>query len=384
MAVSPCLPRPEEIPESLLASVVEGSLAGVMVYRSIRDDGGEIVDFEFLIVNPAALRMLGRPASDFLNRRMSEVYPDNWKYHNLFHRYRDVVEERIPAFTDVLQHPESLRWWQVSATKAGDGFAVHFIEVSDFKRTEAALRESMAEQVRLARMQTDFIATVSHELRTPLTSIKGALYLLAGGDAGPISETARQMVDIAKRNSERLLALINDLLDTQQIESGRLEMKLQEMEVMPLVQQALEDNRVLGSELCVRFLLAEAAPGVRARIDANRFLQVMANLLSNAAKFSPPDSDVEVAVSRQNGRLRVSVSDHGPGIPEEFRPRVFNRFAQADSSSSRRQGGTGLGLNITKALIDHMGGSIAFETALGKGTTFTFELPAVAEDCAPA
>ncbi|HSK78568.1 MAG TPA: ATP-binding protein [Thermoanaerobaculia bacterium] len=377
MSAAPGPPRPAEIPEPLLASVVEGSLAGVMVYRSIRDDQGEIVDFEFLIVNPAALRMLSRPASDFLGRRMSEVYPENWKYHDLFRRYCDVVEERIPAFTDVLQHPESLRWWQVSAAKAGDGFAVHFIEVSDFKRTEAALRESMAEQVRLARIQTDFISTVSHELRTPLTSIKGALYLLAGGAAGPISETARHIVDIAKRNSERLLALINDLLDTQQIESGRLEMKLQEMEVMPLVQQALEDNRVFGSQFGVRFLLAGTAPGVCARLDANRFLQVMANLLSNAAKFSPPEGDVEITVARKNGRLRISVRDHGPGIPEEFHARVFDRFAQADSSSTRPQGGTGLGLNITKALVERMGGSITFETAMGAGTTFTFELPAV-------
>lgn len=377
MSAAPCPPRLAEVPESLFASVVEGSLAGVMVYRSIRDGQGEIVDFEFLTVNPAALRMLGRPASDFLGRRMSEVYPESWKYHGLFDRYRDVVEELTPAFTDVLQHPESLRWWQVSATKAGDGFAVHFIEVSDFKRTEAALRESMAEQMRLSRIQTDFIATVSHELRTPLTSIKGALSLLAGGVAGPMSETVRQMVDVARRNSERLLALINDLLDIQQIESGSLEMSLREMEVMPLVEQALEDNRDFGSQLGVRFLLVETVPGVRARIDANRFLQVMANLLSNAAKFSPPQKEVEVKAACTNGRLRISVCDHGPGIPEEFRARVFDRFAQADSSTTRLQGGTGLGLNITRALVEGMGGSIAFETALGQGTTFTFELPVV-------
>ena len=377
MPADPRHPRLAEVPESLLASVVEGSLAGVMVYRSIRDGAGEIFDFDLLLVNPAALRMLGRPASDFLGRRMSEVYPDNWKYHGLFYRYRDIVEERIPSFTDVLQHPESRRWWQVSAVKAGDGFAVHFIEVSDFKRTEAELRESMNEQERLARVQTDFISTVSHELRTPLTSIRGSLSLLASGVAGPIGETAQQMVDIARRNTERLLALINDLLDIQQIESGGLEVSLREMEVMPLVQQALEDNRTLGSQLGVRFLLARTAPGVCARIDANRFLQVMANLLSNAAKFSPPQGDVEVTVDREDNRLRIAVRDHGPGIPEEFRARVFDRFAQADSSSTRPQGGTGLGLNITKALVERMGGSITFETAMGAGTTFTFELPAV-------
>ncbi|HSN87322.1 MAG TPA: ATP-binding protein [Thermoanaerobaculia bacterium] len=377
MPADPRHPRLAEVPESLLASVVEGSLAGVMVYRSIRDGAGEIFDFDLLLVNPAALRMLGRPASDFLGRRMSEVYPDNWKYHGLFYRYRDIVEERIPSFTDVLQHPESRRWWQVSAVKAGDGFAVHFIEVSDFKRTEAELRESMNEQERLARVQTDFISTVSHQLRTPLTSIRGSLSLLASGVAGPIGETAQQMVDIARRNTERLLALINDLLDIQQIESGGLEVSLREMEVMPLVQQALEDNRTLGSQLGVRFLLARTAPGVCARIDANRFLQVMANLLSNAAKFSPPQGDVEVTVDREDNRLRIAVRDHGPGIPEEFRARVFDRFAQADSSSTRPQGGTGLGLNITKALVERMGGSITFETAMGAGTTFTFELPAV-------
>jgi PAS domain S-box-containing protein len=236
-------------------------------------------------------------------------------------------------------------------------------DTSDRKRAEMA--------------QSEFLSIVSHELRTPLTSIRGALCLLAAGVPEQLSPTTSSLVDIAVRNSERLLALINDLLDIQQITSGRLQMSLRRIRLEPLVLQALEENMGLASELGVTFTLARTNADLYVNADPVRFLQLLTNLLSNAAKFSPPQGVVEVFLERENENARISVRDHGPGIPEEFRSRVFASFAQADMSSSRAQGGTGLGLSITKALVERMGGRIDFETETGHGTTFHVRLPAV-------
>lgn len=148
------------------------------------------------------------------------------------------------------------------------------------------------------------------------------------------------------------------------------------------MQEALEDNHAFGSQLGVSFWLVHTDPGLRVLGDPHRLLQLMANLLSNAAKFSPPGGIVEITVERKDDQARVSVRDCGPGIPEDFRPRIFTRFAQADSSATRQRGGTGLGLSICKALIETMGGAIGFTTitapATGHGTTFYFELPLLA------
>jgi len=235
----------------------------------------------------------------------------------------------------------------------------------------------MTAQRQLAAAQSDFISTVSHELRTPFTSIRGSLALLVGGVAGPLPEKIRPLVEIALRNSERLLTLINDLLDIQRLESGNMELNLQELELTPLVEQALEDNNAFASQLGVTFRLLHGEAGLDVLVDPNRLLQLMANLLSNAAKFSPQQGTVEIGVERHAGWARVSVHDHGRGIPAEFRSRIFSRFAQADSSNTRERGGAGLGLSICKALIERMGGFIFFTTLIGEGTTFFFDLPLV-------
>lgn len=226
--------------------------------------------------------------------------------------------------------------------------------------------------------QSEFISVLSHELRTPLTSIRGSLCLLAAGVPESLPPVPCSMVDIAVRNSERLLILINDLLDIQQIASGGLEMRLRKILVEPLLLQALEENMGLATALGVSFSLVRTDTEVRVMADPVRFLQLMTNLLSNAAKFSPPDGVVEVALERENGHARISVRDRGPGIPEEFRPRVFTSFAQADTSNTRARGGTGLGLCIAKTLAEGMGGSIGYRSEAGEGTTFHVLLPVLA------
>ncbi len=247
---------------------------------------------------------------------------------------------------------------------------------------EALVRERTAELAhanrklaRANRVKSELIATVSHELRTPLTSIRGSLGLLNGDVAGNLPDKARALTDIAYRNTGRLAVLIDDILDIEKLDSGKVSLELQRHSLPALIEQAVEANRGHGQPRNVTFSLLKPLSEAQVDVDANRLLQVMANLLSNAAKFSPPDSTVEIGVSSDGHHARVSVKDRGPGIPEDFRARIFERFSQADAPDSRAEGGTGLGLPISKALIERMHGRIDYESQPGKGTTFFFELP---------
>jgi PAS domain S-box-containing protein len=237
------------------------------------------------------------------------------------------------------------------------------------------LATDITETKRIDRMKTEFVSTVSHELRTPLTSIRGSLGLLAGGVAGPLPAAAENLVEIATANCERLIRLINDILDTEKIESGRMRMDLKVLELKALVQQALAATEGFSSQHQVRLVLRAPEGAMRASVDADRFIQVVTNLLSNAIKFSPAHGAVEVTLSREAERARIEVRDRGPGIPAEFRGRIFERFSQADSSDRRAKGGSGLGLNISKAIVESLGGTIGFTTEPGRGTTFFFMLP---------
>jgi signal transduction histidine kinase len=237
-----------------------------------------------------------------------------------------------------------------------------------------AARSRLDEHEKMERMKDEFISVVSHELRTPLTSIHGSLGLLAAGLANELSPKAAQLLEVAQRNSQRLVRLVGDILDLQKIEAGTMPFDLQLLEVGSFLAQALEANLAYGSQLGVSFVLEEVEEGLRVRADPDRLMQVMTNLLSNAARFSPPDRPVRVSARRYGAFTRVTVTDSGPGIPEGFRSRVFERFAQANSSTAREKGGTGLGLSISKAIMEHMGGSIRFDTEIGVGTSFHIDL----------
>jgi signal transduction histidine kinase/DNA-binding response OmpR family regulator len=221
-----------------------------------------------------------------------------------------------------------------------------------------------------------FVSTVSHELRTPLTSIQGSLGLIAGGAMGALPDGAKRLVDIANSNCQRLTRLINDILDIEKIEQGHMEFDLKPQALMPLLRQAVEANRGYGLPRGVALKLIEIEPDLEIDVDADRFIQVVNNLVSNAVKYSPDGGQVEVGAEATETGVRIFISDHGDGIPEEFRGRLFARFTQADSSDRRAKGGTGLGLSIAKAIIERFGGRIGFETASGQGTTFHFDLPA--------
>jgi PAS domain S-box-containing protein len=246
--------------------------------------------------------------------------------------------------------------------------------VHEQKLIYAAARD-ISERKKIEQIKDDFISIVSHELRTPLTSIRGSLGLIVGGVAGELPEKVRALAEVAARNSERLVRLVDDILDVEKIESGTMALLPARVDLMALVEQAVDSNRAYASLYNVGLRIVSAVPGAHAWADADRIQQVLANLLSNAAKHAPRGSTVEIGVLRRDEELRISVTDHGKGIPLEFQPHVFEKFAQADTSSTRHKGGTGLGLAISKAIVERHSGRLWFETAQGAGTTFTFAVP---------
>lgn len=225
------------------------------------------------------------------------------------------------------------------------------------------------------RLKNEFVSTVSHELRTPLTSIRGALGLSLSGKLGELPAKARQMLEVADRNSERLALLINDILDLEKLESGRLDFELKDTDLVDVVRNALDSNEGYASRYKVSLALSAAPASARVIADEHRLAQAMANLLSNAIKYSPSGGTVDVAIDDLPDAFRIAVRDRGEGIPESFHSHIFGRFAQADATDSRERGGTGLGLSITKAIIERHGGTIGFESTVGVGTTFYFSIP---------
>ncbi len=254
-------------------------------------------------------------------------------------------------------------------------FAVNEMSIRGKAYFTAVIRD-ISDRKKVERMQNEFISTVSHELRTPLTSIRGALSVVLGKGADGLPSKVRRMLETANRNSERLTYLINDILDLEKIEAGQLDFEFEVLNIISLTRQAIEENEAYARTRNVQ-LKFEDTTGCEAivRGDKRRLLQVYANLISNAVKFSPENTTVEVKVAGSNGLVRVSVCDHGHGIPEAFRKRIFERFAQADSSDSREKGGTGLGLMISRAIIEKHEGYIGFNSQQAMGTEFYFDLP---------
>jgi signal transduction histidine kinase len=237
-----------------------------------------------------------------------------------------------------------------------------------------ALRYAI-ERKRLERLKDEFVSTVSHELRTPLTSISGSLGLLVGQWGDSLPESAARLLVIAHKNSQRLVRLINDILDIEKMESGEVVFHMKRVEVCPLVEQTIEANRGFAEGYNVRIRLDPECKAVDVRADPDRFAQIVTNLLSNAIKFSPLGEEVVVGVETRGEIVRISVRDHGHGVPAEFRPRIFEKFAQADATDARQQGGTGLGLSIVKRIVDRLGGEVGFDDAPDGGTIFHVDLP---------
>ena len=323
-------------------------------------------------INQAGQNIFGYSDTELVGKNLNILMPEP------YHSEHDAYLKRY-LYTGVAHVIGNVREAE-GKRKDGTHFPIE-IAVSEMwiesRRLFTGIVRDITERKKIERLKSEFVSMVSHELRTPLTSILGSLGLVAGGVTGALSEQSKNMVDIAYKNSERLLNLINDILDIDKIESGKMRFDLQKVEIMPVIQQALESNAGYGEQYKVKFLITDSLAQASVEIDVDRFIQVMANLMSNAAKFSPAGANVEISVTRHDHHLRVSVRDYGTGIPDSFKEKVFQKFFQADSSDARQKGGTGLGLSITKAMIEKMAGEIAFENQNGGGTRFYFDLPEV-------
>jgi signal transduction histidine kinase len=242
------------------------------------------------------------------------------------------------------------------------------------RRQLAQLRLENARANKALDAKTEFLSTVSHELRTPLTSIRASVDLAMAGALGPMPEKSTQVLGIAQRNAVRLSALIDELLDLQKIEVGKMKFDFCDVQLAGLVADAVNDNRSYASELDMTLKVLPVDTDINVRADPMRLEQVITNLLSNAAKFSDPGSEITLAVTATDDQVRISVSDHGMGVDSADHDRIFDSFSQLDNSNIRKVNGTGLGLNISKRIVEAHGGLINFEPNEGGGTVFYVEL----------
>jgi signal transduction histidine kinase len=233
----------------------------------------------------------------------------------------------------------------------------------------------LSESRRVERMKDEFLATVSHELRTPLTSILGALGLLVAGASGVLPSEALELATVAQRNGTRLSRLIDDLLDLTKLEGNRMTFNLRETPLNALLEEAVSANMAYAQSHGVHLRFITRVQTAQSTVDAHRLLQVLANLISNAIKHSPAGSTAEVRLVEDPKGWLIEVADRGPGIDPEFRQRMFEKFSQADGSDQRSISGTGLGLYISKMLVDRMGGVLSAQSGAGKGSVLSILLP---------
>jgi PAS domain S-box-containing protein len=272
-----------------------------------------------------------------------------------------VVFEDVRRRGDGAEYPAEVRW-QLLSTNG------HPVLVS--------LAQDITQRKQMDRMKDEFISVVNHELRTPLTSIHGAVKLLQQGAGGELPDKAARLVGLAVENTERLRRIVDDILDLEQIASGRMQFRLEPIDARGALEQVARSYETAARAAGVALDVAAPAD-LKVRADGQRLHQVLANLVSNAIKFAPRDSQVTLgAAAAAEGRVRLEVTDRGAGIPEHFRGRIFQRFAQADMNTRRSKGGSGLGLSIAKQMTEHMGGAIGYRSEPGR-TVFFLTLPEV-------
>lgn len=340
---------------TILEAVGEG-IVGV-------DGGGQIV-----FVNRAAAAMLGWHAQELEGRAACATLCREHHDH--------CVIDMVMAVDDVVHQAETQYVRRNGATFPVEITAAPKAGTDGPEGCVVAFRD-ITERQAMERMKREFVSAVSHELRTPLTAIRGSLEMLADGDAGELPEQTQYVVDMAVRGSERLTRLVNDILDVERLDSGSFDVRPEPQEVAPLVSSTIDSLRALAGESGVT-LVAENISG-RALCDADRLVQALTNLVGNAVKFTPPGKVVEVTAEPRGHDVLFAVRDEGRGIPAEQLDSIFDRFHQVEDADARDKGGTGLGLTITKSIVERHGGHIGVDSTMGIGSTFRFSIPAVTD-----
>jgi PAS domain S-box-containing protein len=333
---------------------------------------------EIVLLNVQAEKQFGYPRDELIGQKLTNIIPIGFAERLIADDLRSAEEPLAQQIGTGIE--------LTALRKDGSEFPIE-IMLSPLKSDEgilvtAAIRDISVrnrQTARVKRLKDEFIATVSHELRTPLTSIAGALAVLNTDRTGKLPETASRFITIAYNNSQRLVRLINDILDIEKIESGKVNLVRETVDVRSVLEQAMEDTRAYAKSYGVRIRIASSTTLCELQSDADWLVQIVTNLLSNAIKFSPQGGEVEIAVEKRNSATRISVRDHGCGIPEDFKHEIFEKFAQADSSDTRQKGGTGLGLSIVKQMVSRLGGEVGFDDAPGGGSNFYVDFPDTAQ-----
>jgi len=346
--------------ERYLSMLIDNVIDAIIII-----DGRGIIE----TFNHAAEQIFGYRSDEVIGRNLSMLMPEPDR--SAHDGYLDHYTRR--GTSRALEQNREL----TALRRNGETFTIE-LRVSQIshhgERRFIGLVRDITERKRIERMKSELVSIVSHELRTPLTSISGALGLIVGGALGEPSPTMLQMLTIAHQNSLRLGRLVDDLLDMDKLVAGKMTLQLHGHSLVRQMQLATEANQGYAAKHGV-YLQLEPLPTLQLIADDDRLQQVLANLISNAVKFSPEGGTVSLGAQQRGAWVRIWVRDQGPGIAPEFHARIFQKFSQADSSDTRQKGGTGLGLAISKELIEHMHGRIGFDSEPGHGACFWCELP---------
>jgi PAS domain S-box-containing protein len=342
--------------------------------------------YRITLFNRAAENALGYSAKEMTGHRAIHIFLDPGELEERARTLSAEVGGEVPVgpriFTEIpLRQGYETREWTF-VRKDGSRFPAS-VTITPLREDDGTLTgflgviEDIRVRKEVERLKSEFTAVVSHELRTPLTSIRGSLGLILGALSASLPQKVRDLLEIAQSNCERLVLLINDILDIEKFSAGQMRFDMHTLPLAAVALQAVEANEGYARKFNVRIELAAIDPDCQVTIDPDRFVQVMSNLLSNAVKYSPQGGLVRVWSERRGDCVRINVRDQGPGIPEDFRDRIFEKFSQADSSTTREKGGTGLGLHIARRFVEHMHGRVGYESETGRGSTFWIEFPIV-------
>lgn len=338
--------------------------------RAIVDNSGDGVitlseDGVICTVNPAFENIFGYSKEDIVDE--------------VFNKFLPGIDNELIKNIDFEKLKHKSKTYEMSGLRKNGDDVLLELTISSViiagKKMFIIIIHNVTERKEAEKMKQGFISTVSHELRTPMTSIKGSLSLLISGAVCEIPAPARTMLDVAYNNSERLIRLINDILDVDKMLSGKMTYTMKSQDLLVVLKHSIESNIGYIEKKGINLILKTDLTHANVIADSDRMMQVVTNLLSNAAKFSTEGADIIVGLEYDNNQYRVSVTDAGKGIPEKFRDKIFERFSQVDSSDSKQIYGTGLGLAISKSIIIEHNGTIDYDSIEGEGTTFYFYIP---------